>query len=66
MLVDLDSHPPDFLAAATAAIGAGAGVDRVEDAVLRPAEAGAELDAVLELELISRAESAQPGSTVPS
>jgi hypothetical protein len=49
LLVDLDSHPPDFLA------GAGADADWAEVAGLSvpETEAGAEVEATLEAELIS-------------
>ena len=54
LLVDLDSHPPDFLAGA----GAGAGADWAEVTGLSvpetEAEAGAEVEATLEAELIGR------------
>ena len=50
LLVDLDSHPPDFL------VGCGGGIDWVDDAVVGLAEGGAEVEATLDDELI-----AQPG-----
>ncbi len=49
LLVDLDSHPPDFLA------GGGGAADWADEAGLSvpETEAGAEVDATLEAELIS-------------